>query len=98
MSWNLSVSAIPVDQVKEKLDEAVAKQLELASYDSFDDDVQAQLDTVAKVAADLVGNFFGDVKKISVISYGHQSRGPTDSNTVTVSISEYDEPLKVESS
>ena len=94
MSWTLSLSYVEPDEVEEKLKEAKNTQLETQPFDSWDDDVEAQMDA-AIPAAGALASVIRD-KRVTVTVAGHARREApqVQVDSVTVSLYGYNPPPK----
>lgn len=85
MSWSVSPGkAVKAADVVKELKAAQAKQLELAPFDSFDDDIETDMQTAISIAGEIAGDL-GEEYVIVTVS-GHRRRGATDPTSMNVSV------------
>jgi len=86
MSWNLTATTIEAEKVQEQLTKAKNTQLEAQPFDSWDDDVEPQIDAAISTAKAIIqSGKFGD-GPFNVSLNGHAPRNKGEYPAVTVSV------------
>jgi hypothetical protein len=91
VSWSLYGQAKPGD-VKDAARKAADAQLDAQPFDSWDDDVQAQMDAAFDAAAGLVKTIDSGDGQVSFSLTGHAKQNDSQVDTISVSLSGHLKP------
>jgi hypothetical protein len=89
MSWQVSITSIPKEEVAEKVKAALDAQLTAQPFDSWDDDVQAQQDAAVGITTEIADSGSVGDGPFNITLNGHRKRNPTESYSLSVLISSY---------
>ncbi len=85
VSWNVSATSVSADKVEEQLKKSKDAQLDAASFDSWDDLVEKQIDLAIAKAASIAKSGAVGEGPFNFSLYGHASSG-AEPHSVTVII------------
>ena len=87
MPWSLTAENVQASSVEQELENSKGTQLEAEPFDSWDDDIEAQMDCAISAAVTLLESDTLGEGPFTVSMTGHPSRGDMMAPSVSVAIS-----------